>query len=70
MSSMVRRLEIRGMKARGFARTPYAIRKNALGQWEPVRVPRGGLILGPEPECQAIGYHWPRTVDLRKAAVA
>ncbi len=70
MSSLIRRLEIRGMKARGFARTPFAIRMNALGKWEPVRVPRGGLILGPEPECKVIGYHWPRTVNLRKAAAA
>lgn len=68
MSSKVRRLEIRGMKARGFARTPFAVRKDAQGQWHPVRVLRGGLILGPDDN--PVGYHWPRVADLRKAAAA
>lgn len=66
MSSKPRRLEIRGMKARGYARTPFAVAKDASGSWRPVRVPRGGLILGPDD--QPIGYHWPRIADLRQAA--
>ncbi|MEO7467763.1 MAG: hypothetical protein ABIV36_12165 [Sphingobium limneticum] len=70
MSSMLRRMEIRGLKARGYARTPYRIVKDADGQERPVRVERGGLILGPEPDHAPVGYHWPRIVELRKAAVA
>ncbi|MFC3097365.1 hypothetical protein [Alteraurantiacibacter palmitatis] len=60
MSSLVRRLQIRMMKARGYRRTNYAIRKDIDGQLRPVQVPRGGLIL--DPNDKPIGYHWPRTV--------
>lgn len=70
MSSLPRRIEIRGLKARGYGRTPYRIMKDALGIERPVRVARGGLILSPEPEMEPIGYRWPRVVDLRKAAAA
>jgi hypothetical protein len=59
-------MEIRGLKARGFARTPYRIVKNAAGEDRPIRVARGGLIL--DPDDQPIGYHWPRLVDLQRAA--
>lgn len=65
MSSFIRRMEIRGLKARGFARTPFGVKKDATGQWHPVRVARGGLILGPDD--QPVSYRWPRVVDLRKA---
>lgn len=65
MSSKIRRLEIRGLKKRGYFRTPFAVRKNALGKWEPVRVPRGGLILGPDDK--PVGYQYPRVADLRSA---
>lgn len=68
MSSLPRRMEIRGLKARGFGRTPYRIVKDAQGIERPVRVASGGLILGPEPDMETIGYRWPRIVDLRKAA--
>lgn len=68
MSSFIRRMEIRGLKARGFARTPFAIEKDASGSWHPVRVARGGLIL--DPDDKPVGYHWPRVVDVRQAAAA
>ncbi|NWK96525.1 hypothetical protein DM806_12810 [Sphingobium lactosutens] len=61
-------MEIRGLKARGYARTPFSIAKDAQGQWHPVRVPRGGLIL--DADDKPIGYHWPRVVDLRRAAAS
>lgn len=67
MSSLLRRIEIRGLKARGYGRTPYRIAKDIDGRDRPVRVARGGLILGPEPELARIGYRWPRVVDMRKA---
>ncbi len=70
MSSLPRRIEIRGLKARGYGRTPFRIVKDAQGKERPVRVARGGLILGPEPELQPIGYRWPRIADLRRAAAA
>jgi hypothetical protein len=70
MSSMLRRIEIRGLKARGYARTPYRIVKYVDGRERPVRVDRGGLILGPEPENAPIGYRWPRVMELRKAMQA
>jgi len=70
MSSMLRRIEIRGLKARGYARTPYRIVKDADGQQRPVRVERGGLILGSEPENAPVGYRWPRVIELRKAVPA
>lgn len=70
MSSFTRRIEIRGLKARGYARTPCRIVKDVMGRERPVRVARGGLILGPEPECAPIGYRWPRMVDLRRAAAS
>lgn len=70
MSSLTRRMEIRGLKARGYARTPYRIVKDVLGRERPVRVARGGLILGPEPALSPIGYRWPRVVELRRAAAS
>jgi len=68
MSSLLRRMEIRGLKARGFARTPYRIAKDALGRDRPVRVARGGLILARDDT--PVSYRWPRVVDLRKATGA
>lgn len=68
MSSLPRRLEISGLKARGYARTPYCIMKDAAGMERPVRVARGGLILGPDPENAPVGYRWPRAIALRQAS--
>lgn len=68
MSSKLRRLEIRGLKASGYWRSPYRVVKDILGVKRPVRVDRGGLIL--DPLNQPVGYHWPRIVDVRKAANA
>lgn len=67
MSSLLRRIEIRGLKARGYGRTPYRIAKDVNGRERPVRVARGGLILGPEPALARIGYRWPRVVDMRRS---
>lgn len=66
MSSLLRRIEIRSLKARGYARTDYRIQKDVLGRDRPVKVARGGLIVGPEPENRFIGYRWPRVIDLRR----
>lgn len=68
MSSKPRRLEIRGLKARRYGRTPFRMVKDALGIFRPVRVSRGGLILDPNNE--PIGYRWPRVVDLRRMDAA
>ncbi|MEA3389372.1 MAG: hypothetical protein U9R64_08910 [Pseudomonadota bacterium] len=68
MSSKPRRMEIRGLKARGFGRTPYRMVKDALGVLRPIRVTRGGLIL--DPTNQPVGYRWPRVVDLRRMDAA
>lgn len=58
VSSLTRRLQIRGLKARGFARTPFRLAKEPDGTMTPQRVKRGGLILDPANE--PIGYRWPR----------
>lgn len=68
MSSLTRRLEIRSLKARGFARTPYRIVKDAEGRERPQLVARGGLIL--DPHDQPVGHRWPRIVDMRARAVS
>lgn len=67
MSSLPRRLEIRGLKARGYGRETYRLTCDGDGMVRPVRVARGGIILGPEPENAPIGYRWPRVVEMRKA---
>jgi len=64
MSSLPRRMQIRGMKSLGYRRTCYRIQKGIDGRERPVPVPRGGLIL--DPADNPIGYHWP--VNQRKAA--
>lgn len=66
MSSLPRRMEIRGLKSRGYARTPYRLQKDAWGQLRPVRVQRGGLIL--DPEDGPVGIHWPTVAQLRASA--
>lgn len=58
MSSLVRRMEIRAMKARGFHRTPFLIERGPDGAQRLRRVARGGLIL--DPNDQPIGTRWPR----------
>jgi len=59
MSSLTRRMQIRGMKRRGFFRTPFRIERDADGQQRPVRVKSGGLILNPFGAL--VGYRWPRS---------
>lgn len=66
MSSLPRRLEIRGLKASGYARSVYRIGKDAAGSERPIPVARGGLIL--DSLDRPAGYRWPRAVDLRRAA--
>lgn len=66
MSSLTRRLEIRGMKACGFARTHYKLLRDVTGTERPVHVSRGGLILNSDDE--PVGYHWPRAANLRTAS--
>lgn len=68
MSSLTRRLEIRSLKARGFARTPYRIVKDAEGRERPQPMARGGLIL--DAHDRPVGYRWPRIVDMRAKAAA
>lgn len=68
MSSLPRRLEIRGLKARGFRRETFRLSRDADGILRPVRIAHGGIILGPEPENKPDGYRWPRVVDLRQAS--
>lgn len=68
MSSLPRRLEIRGLKSRGYRRESFRLARDDDGMIRPVRVTRGGIILGPEPKNSPVGYHWPRVVDLRQAA--
>lgn len=58
MSSMVRRMEIRGLKARGLYRSKFRFAKNAKGEEVKLRVPRGGMIFDGKGE--RVGYHWPR----------
>ena len=60
MSSLVRRLQIREMKRRGYERTLYKLVKNARGDWEQYPVRRGGIIL--DPDNKPIGYQWPRFI--------
>ena len=66
MSSLLRRMEIRGLKARGYGRTRYRIEPGIDGRERPVPVARGGLILDPDDE--PVGYRWPRVADLRQAS--
>ena len=58
MSSLTRRMQIRGLKARGSVRTKYRVAVGDDGQptLKPVR--RGGLIIDPQDE--PVGYRWPR----------
>lgn len=58
MSSLTRRMQIRGMKRLGYRRTKYRVAKGLDGQVRLVEVARGGLILNPNNE--AVGYGWPR----------
>lgn len=57
MNSLPRRMQIRAMKARGYVRTRYRIELGLDGQFHPVPVRRGGLIL--DPLDNPAGYHWP-----------
>lgn len=54
MSSLTRRLQIRGLKGLGYRRAKYRIDP----QGRKFSVARGGVILNPEGE--RIGYRWPR----------
>lgn len=58
MSSMTRRMQIRGLKRLGYLRTNYRVAKTADGEEQKIRVPRGGLILNSDGA--AVGYRWPR----------
>lgn len=58
MSSMTRRMQIRGLKRLGYLRTNYRVAKNADGEEQKIRVPRGGVILNSDGA--RIGYRWPR----------
>lgn len=62
MSSLTRRMEIRGLKARGLYRTKFRYTKNEKGQEVRLRVARGGMIhngLG-----DRVGYRWPRIASV------
>lgn len=58
MSSLARRMEIRGLKAMGFKRRKYRVVRLPDGQVEYRPVSRGGII--EDSQGQAIGYRWPR----------
>ena len=58
MSSMTRRMQIRGLKRLGFSRTDFRIVKNAAGEESRVAVSRGGLIT--DADGQRVGYRWPQ----------
>ena len=62
MSSLTRRMQIRGLKTLGYRRTKYRIEKDLRGRERPVRVSRGGLIL--DPNDQRVGYRWPRAASV------
>lgn len=58
MSSLARRMEIRGLKAMGFKRRKYRAVRWPDGRVEHRRVPRAGMI--EDPLGRPIGYRWPR----------
>lgn len=58
MSSLTRRMQIRGMKRLGYVRTKFRFAKNDNGEEQKIRVARGGMILNADGE--RIGYGWPR----------
>lgn len=58
MSSLTRRMQIRGMKRLGYVRSKFRVEKNADGEVRKIRVARGGLIVNPEGG--RVGYRWPR----------
>lgn len=58
MSSLVRRLQIRMLKARGYQRTKHRVVIGIDGRPQLERVARGGMILNPKGE--TVGYCWPR----------
>lgn len=58
MSSLTRRLQIRGLKRSGLRRMPYRLVTEPDGTIAKRQVKRGGIILDREDE--PIGYRWPR----------
>lgn len=58
MSSLTRRMQIRGMKRLGYVRTKFRFAKNAKGEEQKIRVARGGMIMNANDE--RVGYSWPR----------
>jgi hypothetical protein len=59
MSSLVRRLQIRMMKKRGYVRQTQKVVEGANGFPQIIRLKRGeGQIISPAGE--PIGRHWPR----------
>lgn len=58
MSSMTRRMQIRGLKRLGYRRCKFRVAKNADGEEQRIPVARGGLIVNADGG--RVGYRWPR----------